>query len=109
MWFFCDDAEVALIGTKTLYFLCACIPLMAFSTFVNQLYQGLGFKLQATFLASCRQGIFFLPVIWLLPLFIDLTGVQSAQSIADICTFFISIPFIIIFYKKYIVGKDSSK
>jgi putative MATE family efflux protein len=109
MWFFCDDAEVAVIGTKTLYFLCACIPLMAFSTFVNQLYQGLGFKLQATFLASCRQGIFFLPVIWLLPLFIDLTGVQSAQSIADICTFFISIPFIIIFYKKYIVGKDSSK
>lgn len=109
MWFFCDDAEVAVIGTKTLYFLCACIPFMAFSTFVNQLYQGLGFKLQATFLASCRQGIFFLPVIWLLPLFIDLTGVQSAQSIADICTFFISIPFIIIFYKKYIVGKDSSK
>ncbi len=102
MWFFCDDAEVALIGTQTLYFLCACIPLMAFSTFVNQLYQGLGFKLQATFLASCRQGICFLPVILLLPLLIDLTGVQSAQSIADICTFFISIPFIIIFYKKYI-------
>ena len=107
MWFFCDDAEVAVIGTKTLYFLCACIPFMAFSTFVNQLYQGLGFKLQATFLASCRQGIFFLPVIWLLPLFIDLAGVQSAQSIADICTFFISIPFIIIFYKKYI--KETTK
>jgi Na+-driven multidrug efflux pump len=109
MWFFCDDAEVAVIGTKTLYFLCACIPFMAFSTFVNQLYQGLGFKLQATFLASCRQGIFFLPVIWALPLFIDLTGVQSAQSIADMCTFFISIPFIIIFYRKYIIGKDSTK
>ncbi len=102
MWFFCDDAEVAALGTTTLYFLCACIPLMAFSTFVNQLYQGLGFKVQATFLASCRQGIFFLPVILILPLLIDLTGVQSAQSIADICTFFVSIPFIIIFYKKYI-------
>ena len=107
MWFFCDDAEVAALGTTALYCLCACIPFMAFSTFVNQLYQGLGFKLQATFLASCRQGIFFLPVIWLLPLFIDLTGVQSAQSIADICTFFISIPFIIIFYKKYI--KETTK
>ena len=109
MWFFCDDAEVAVIGTKTLYFLCACIPFMAFSTFVNQLYQGLGFKLQATFLASCRQGIFFLPVIWLLPLFIDLTGVQSAQSIADMCTFFVSIPFIIIFYKKYIKETEALK
>lgn len=109
MWFFCDDAEVAVIGTKTLYFLCACIPFMAFSTFVNQLYQGLGFKLQATFLASCRQGIFFLPVIWALPLFIDLTGVQSAQSIADMCTFFVSIPFIIIFYKKYIKETEALK
>lgn len=107
MWFFCDDAEVALLGTQTLYFLCACIPLMAFSTFVNQLYQGLGFKLQATFLASCRQGIFFLPTVFVFPLLFDLTGVQAAQSFADICTFFISIPFIIIFYKKYIVGKDS--
>ena len=106
MWFFCDDAEVALIGTQTLYFLCACIPLMAFSTFVNQLYQGLGFKLQATFLASCRQGIFFLPTVFLLPLFFDRMGVQATQSFADICTFFISIPFIIIFYKKYITEKD---
>ena len=107
MWFFCDDAEVAVIGTKALHFLCACIPLMAFSTFVNQLYQGLGFKVQATFLASCRQGICFLPVILVLPLLVDLTGVQAAQSIADICTFFVSIPFIIIFYRKYIIEKDS--
>ena len=106
MWFFCDDAEVAVLGTKTLYFLCICIPFMAFSTFVNQLYQGLGFKLQATFLASCRQGICFLPVIWILPLFIDLAGVQSAQSIADMGTFFISIPFLIIFYNKYIKEKE---
>ena len=109
MWFFCDDAEVALIGTQTLYFLCACIPLMAFSTFVNQLYQGLGFKLQATFLASCRQGIFFLPTVILLPLFLDRIGVQASQSIADICTFFISIPFIIIFYKKYIKESEIIK
>ena len=109
MWFFCDDAEVAALGTKTLYFFCACIPFMAFSTFTNQLYQGLGFKLQATFLASCRQGICFLPVIWLLPLVIGITGVQSAQSIADIGTFFISIPFLIIFYNKYIIEKESQK
>ena len=108
MWFFCDDAEVAALGTKALYFFCACIPFMAFSTFVNQLYQGLGFKLQATFLASCRQGICFLPVIWLLSLAIGITGVQSAQSIADIGTFFISIPFLIVFYKKYIKETEKS-
>ncbi len=107
MWFFCDDAEVAAIGTETLYFLSVCIPFMAFSTFVNQLYQGLGFKAVATLLASCRQGIFFLPVVFLLPLGIGRIGVQATQPIADMCTFFISIPFIIIFYRKYIIGKDN--
>ena len=80
---------------------------MAFSTFVNQLYQGLGFKAVATLLASCRQGIFFLPVVFLLPLGIGRIGVQATQPIADMCTFFISIPFIIIFYRKYIIGKDN--
>lgn len=109
MWFFCDDAEVAAIGAETLCFLSVCIPFMAFSTFVNQLYQGLGFKAVATLLASCRQGIFFLPVVFLLPLAIGRIGVQATQPIADMCTFFISIPFIIIFYRKYIIGKDSAQ
>ena len=106
MWFFCNDAEVARIGIETLYLSSAAMPFLAFSTYVNQLYQCLGFKAQATFLASCRQGIFFLPAVMLLPLAFDCIGVQAAQPFADICTFFISIPFIILFYKKFIVEKD---
>ena len=78
------------------------MPFLAFSTYVNQLYQCLGFKGQATFLASCRQGIFFLPLVLLLPLWTGCFGVQSAQSAADLCTFLISIPFIIRFYRLYI-------
>ena len=77
-------------------------------TFVNQLYQGLGFKVIATLLASCRQGIFFLPTVLLLPLALDRVGVQAAQSIADMCTFFFSIPFIIHFYKKYITERKAA-
>jgi len=72
---------------------------------VNQLYQCLGFKVQATFLASCRQGIFFLPLVLLLPLAFGCRGVQAAQSAADLCTFLVSIPFIIRFYRRYIVGQ----
>ena len=105
MWWFCDDAEVARIGTETIYFFCAAMPFLAFSTYVNQLYQCLGFKVQATFLASCRQGIFFLPLVLLLPLAFGCRGVQAAQSAADLCTFLVSIPFIIRFYRCYIVGQ----
>ena len=101
MWWFCNDAEVAAIGIQTLYLNCAVLPFLAFSTYVNQLYQCLGFKGHATFLASCRQGIFFLPAVVLLPLLLDCLGVQAAQPFGDLCTFLISIPFIIHFYKKY--------
>jgi len=102
MWWFCDDAEVAGIGIETIYFSSVAMPFLAFSTYVNQLYQGLGFKAQATFLASCRQGIFFLPAVLLLPLAFDRAGVEIAQPFADLCTCAVSIPFIILFYKKYI-------
>ena len=101
MWWFCNDAEVAKIGIQTLYLNSAILPFLAFSTYVNQLYQCLGFKGQATFLASCRQGIFFLPAVLLLPLAIGCLGVQAAQPVGDLCTFLISIPFIIHFYKRY--------
>lgn len=106
MWWFCEDAEVARIGIETIYLFCAAMPFLAFSTYVNQLYQCLGFKVQATFLASCRQGIFFLPLVLLLPLWTGCLGVQAAQSAADLCTFLISIPFIIRFYRRYISDRE---
>lgn len=102
MWWFCQDEEVARIGMQTIWISCAAMPFLAFSTYVNQLYQCLGFRGQATFLASCRQGIFFLPAVLLLPLALNCIGVQAAQSVADICTFLISIPFLIAFYRRYV-------
>ena len=101
MWF-TQDPQVVKIGTETLNILGAAMPLLAFSTYVNHLYQSLGFRSQATFLASCRQGVFFMPVVLLMPLKIGCIGVQMAQPVADVLTFFVSIPFIIWFYKKHI-------
>jgi putative MATE family efflux protein len=100
MWWFCDSAEVARIGTQTVLISMAVVPFMAFSTFVNQLYQCLGFRTIATLLASCRQGIFFIPTIIILPKFLDCLGVQMTQPLADLMTFIVSIPFAIHFYRK---------
>lgn len=99
MWF-CHDSAVADIGRQTLLYCCAVMPFMAVSTYVNQLYQCLGYKIPATFLASCRQGVFFIPAILLLPLIFGITGVEIAQPAADLCTFIISIPFLIVFMRK---------
>lgn len=99
---FRDDAVVIEIGRVTVLFFCAVMPFMAYSTFVNQMYQCLGFKIPATFLASCRQGVFFIPIILIAPMIFGLRGVQCAQPLSDFCTFLISIPFQIEFFKKHL-------
>lgn len=102
MWWFCKDEEVLIYGVKTLHFACMVMPFMAFSTYVNQLYQSLGYKLEASILASLRQGIFYLPIIMIMPLIIGVTGVQMAQPLADFLTFVVSIPFCLKMIKRYL-------
>lgn len=107
-WFRADDAEVIRIGTTALYFAAGVMPFMAYSTYVNQMYQCLGFAKQATVLASSRQGLFYIPLVFVLPAVFGLTGVQMAQPMSDLCTFFISIPFQIWFYRKVIAGQQTA-
>ena len=56
------------------------------------LFQTIGKTVPASVLASARQGIFFFPAIFLLPLFLNLTGIQLAQPVADLAAFALSIP-----------------
>ena len=102
MGWFRNDPDVIAIGREALLYACAVMPFMAYSTFVNQLYQSLGYKVPATILASCRQGICYLPLIFLLPHFLGLRGVQMTQPGADLLTFFVCIPFQIAFFRKHL-------
>lgn len=106
MGWFRDDPKVIEIGSRALLFAAAVMPLMAYSTFVNQLYQCLGYSAAASVLASCRQGIFFIPIILFLPRLIGLMGVEMAQPGADLLTFMVSVPFQIVFFKKVLNRPD---
>ena len=75
------------------------LPLLAYSTYVNQMLQCLGRSGKATFLASCRQGTVYVPLILLLPALWELTGIQLTQPVADGITFLISIPFHLWFFR----------
>ncbi len=108
-WFRADDPTVIRIGSLALRLVCAVMPVMAYSTYVNQLYQCLGFATGATFLACCRQGVFFIPLIMALPYAFDLLGVQLAQPISDFLTFAISIPFQKSFFKKQLSREDEKE
>ena len=99
MHFFRDDPEVTRIGRQALLYACAVMPVMAYSTYVNQLYQCLGFHQAATLLASCRNGLLYVPLILLLPGLLGLSGVAMSQPAADLLTFLVSIPFQIWFFR----------
>ncbi len=95
-----ETERTAEIAMRMMHFMGIAIPVLGYSTFVNQLYQSLGFVRGATLLASCRQGIFFIPLILILPEVIGLDGILIAQPIADALTFLISVPFNIWFLRR---------
>ncbi len=94
-----ETEQALLIGTRMLKYMGCALPMLGYSTFVNQLYQALGFVKGATVLASCRQGIFFIPLIIVLPMLFGLDGTLAAQPISDFYTFCVSVPFNIYFLK----------
>ncbi len=95
-----ETEETLRIGSRMLLFMGIAIPTLGYSTYVNQLYQSLGFVKGATVLASCRQGIFFVPLIFALPAMLGLDGILLTQPLADVLTCIVSIPFNIYFLKK---------
>ncbi len=95
-----ETAETLRIGSRILIIMGVSLPTLGYSTYVNQLYQSLGFVKGATVLASCRQGIFFVPLIFLLPALWGLDGILMTQALADVLTCLVSIPFNVYFLKK---------
>lgn len=99
MSWFISDLSVIAIGTRALRYQCLVMPLMTLGVISNMTFQSVGKSFHATFLTSCRQGIFFLPLIIILPKVFYLKGVEITQPISDVLTFIISIPFIYKFFK----------
>ena len=89
-----DDAQVIAIGTLACRAQCVALMIAPLSTISNMLFQCTGKAALATFVASCRQGICFLPLIVILPQILGLLGVQLTQPIADAITVMICIPLL---------------
>ena len=89
---FRDDPAVIEFGTRALRFQCITLWVQSWVVMSNMMMQSIGRTVPATFLAVARQGLFFIPIILILPLFLDELGIQMAQSAADLLTFFCAIP-----------------
>lgn len=84
-----NDPEVLAIGVLALKLHSLAALIIPVNVIGNMSYQVLGRAAIGTFLASTRQGLFFLPLIFFLPSQIGLLGVQCAQPLAEVGAFFV--------------------
>lgn len=96
---FRNDPDVIRIGVFALRFQLVACFFQPMSVCTNMMFQSVGESKRASFLAALRSGICFIPLILILPLLIGLTGVQIAQTAADILAFIISVPLMVKFLK----------
>lgn len=98
--FFRDDPEVIAIGNVALAVQLVALFFQPLSVCANMMFQSIGKNGVATFLSMLRSGLFFIPVILILSKTMGLTGVEISQTVADIMTFIVSLPFVVSFMRE---------
>lgn len=97
---FRDDAEVVEIGSTALRMMCAALLLLPTVMIANMTFQSIGKSGRALFLASSQNGLFFIPLVLLLPYAFGITGIEIAQPISNAVSAIIAVPFLISFSKE---------
>ena len=91
---FIDNASVINHGAKMLTATSLASPVLGILFLCITSMQALNNPFSSTMLSVCRQGIFFIPLLYALNFFFGLTGVIYTQTITDYLTIIISIFFL---------------
>lgn len=87
-----EDLLLLEIGSRALRYQCLSFPFMGVVILTNMLLQNIGKTLPASILAMARQGLCFIPVLFMLVSVFGLSGAEWAQPTADIASFLIAVP-----------------
>ena len=91
---FRDDTDVIFIGSEALRYQLFTYPIGAFILLSNMMMQTINRPWQANLMASARRGLFFIPLIIVLPIFFGLRGVEMCQAVSDVFTFLLAVPLV---------------
>lgn len=89
---FRDDPRVIEIGTVALRFQLFALFVQPVSICTSMLFQSIGENKKAAFVSMLRSGACFIPILLILNDKFGLLGVQTAQPVADLITFIITMP-----------------
>lgn len=106
---FRHDPEVIRVGAAALRWQTGSFPLVPAIVATNMLLQTIRKPVRANLVAAARNGLFFLPLIVLLPRVAGLRGVEMCQAVADVCSFLLSVPIAMSAFRDMRRLRDASR
>ena len=103
---FRKDPDVIAVGASALRWQAAALPLMGTSVPSNMMLQSISKGVKASITSAARSGIFFIPLILILPRIFGLFGVEITQAVADVFAFALTVPMAASELKKMKVDDD---
>ena len=100
------DLEMIRVGTQSLRINGLSFLLFGFYTVYSSLFLALGKGLEGFVLGACRQGICFVPVILILPVFWGINGILYVQPIAAVLSAIITIFMALHLHKELALAKQ---
>ena len=100
------DLEMIRVGTQSLRINGPSFLLLGFYTVYSSLFLALGKGLEGFVLGACRQGICFVPVILILPVFWGINGILYVQPVADVLSAIITIFMALHLHKELALAKQ---
>ena len=97
---FRNDFYVISIGTRALRYQLLTFPLWSFILMSNMMMQTCRKTFRANLLAASRQGLFFIPLIFILPHYLGLTGVEICQACGDFITLLLTAPIMFFAFRE---------
>ena len=93
-----NDAEVVSTGSIILRMQCFTLPLMASFAVSSMFMQNIGNYFSALLISISRQGLFYIPLLYILPALYGKTGIYLLQPLSDFLSFILAIAVV---YRRY--------
>ncbi len=97
---FRDDPTVIEIGTRALILQALATLVLPPCMVVEMLFQSTGRRLGASLLSLLRNGLFFIPTLWILSNVRGLAGIQEAQPLSLLLSVPVFVIFAAVFFRK---------
>jgi len=92
---FSGDHQLIVEGKYAVRIVVLATPLVGFQVVGGALYQALGKARPSLFLSMCRQVLFLIPLVLILPKYLELFGVWAAFPLADTLAFAVTLIMVI--------------